>query len=114
MNSKWLNEKVIFKNEVLQSMLSEYFESTNNDCNTSYCLTDKEKKYFIKLFTSKLLDCKKCCKNCQDKKLSYRNIFTILYDIYKSVDKNNSGAAECYTITAFFYKKFNNKSVFES
>jgi hypothetical protein len=114
MNDAWLNETVKINSEVLQSTLSLYFESIKFDCDTSHSLTKKEEKYFIKLFTSKLLDCEKCCKKCPERVLSYRDIFHILYNIYSKVDANNDGTIECYTITTFFYQHYTQKSVFDN
>jgi len=114
MGGAWLNEEVKINSEVLQSTLSLYFENVKSDCDTSHPLTTKEKKYFIKLFASKLLDCKKCCKKCPERILSYRDIFHILYEIYSEVDANDDGTVECYTITTFFYEHHTKKSVLDN
>jgi ferredoxin len=112
MNDAWLNETVKINTEVLQSTLSLYFENVKSDCDTSHTLTKKEEKYFIKLFTSKLLDCKKCCKKCPERIITYRDIFHILYEVYEKVDEHNNGTAECFLIIAFFYEHHTKQSVF--
>jgi ferredoxin len=114
MSSGWLDEEVKINGEVLQSTLSLYFEKNiKSDSNTSHPLTNKEKKYIIKLFASKLLDCKKCCKKCPDRILTYRDIFHILYEIYSKVDVDDDGTVECYTITSFLYEYHTKKSILD-
>ena len=115
MNKKWLDEKIHLDVEILKTTLSNYFDKVNTvDTNNSNILSKNEIKYFIQLFISKLLDCKKCCKKCNSKVVSYRDIFHILFNIYSQVDENNDGTTECYNITTFIYEYNTKKPVITS
>jgi hypothetical protein len=102
----WLDKAVKLNTGVIENILLSYFNRLNHESvNSNSLITDNEKEYFIKLFTTKLLECKNCCKKCPERVLTYRDIFHILYEIY---DKDQSGdvdmTTECYIITHFIFQ----------
>jgi len=100
----WLDEKVELNFDLIDSLLTSYFEEINKESvELNNKLNNEEINKLKKLFIKQILECQNCCKN-KIKKVTYRDIFFILSKIYNISDKDTDITTEIFNLTSYFYQ----------
>jgi hypothetical protein len=108
----WLDEKVTLSFDLVDSLLTSYFEKINEESTKlNNKLDEDEINKLKKIFIKKILECQSCCKN-RIKKVNYRDIFFILSEVYnipERYEKDIDITTEIFNLTSYFYQYITGK-----